>query len=113
MGGTYLSDNGSPIHALAEGVLHFGSPEGENKLNYIWAFGNPGCKAHIMVALSNSFTKGKLNWMSLGDFSDGVAEMRFPNNSAGRLLFWKLAESSMDARFTFYGFVLDVELGQH
>jgi len=113
LGGTALSDNGQPINSVAEGVLHFGSPEGQNKLNYLWAFANPGCQAHIQVALSDSFTKGKLNWMSLGDFSDGVAEMRFPNNSSGRLLFWKLSESSMGTKFVFYGFVLDVELEEH
>ena len=112
-GGTYTSDAGQPIHAVMGGVLHFGSPESQNKLNYIWAFGNPGCQAHIQVALSDSFTKGKKKWMSLGDFSDGVAEMRFPQDSSGRLLFWRLSESSTNTRFTFYGFVIDVDTEEH
>jgi len=109
-GGTALSDNGTPIQAVMEGVIHFGSPEADKKFNYIWAMTNPGCQAHIQVAIANTFTKQKLNWISLGDLSDGITEMRFPKDSDGKLMFWKLTENSMQDRFTFFGFVVDVDI---
>jgi hypothetical protein len=109
-GGDYTSDNGEPIQSIIEGVLHFGSPEADKKFNYLWAFANPGCQATMQIAIADTFTKGKLNWINVGQFVDGVAEMRFPQNSDGKLMFWKLSEVSTTSRFTFYGFVLDVDV---
>jgi len=109
LSGTALSDNGQAIESVLMGMLHYDQPETEKKFNYIWAFTNPGCQAKIQVAIGNTFTKGKLNWIDLKQTSDGVMEARFPSGSQGRLLFWKLYESSKASRYNFYGFSTDVE----
>jgi len=110
LAGTALSDNGTPIESVLMGVLHLGSPESDKKFNYIWAFSNPGCRAKIQVAIADTFTKGKLNWIDLKQAKDGVMEARFPEGSRGKLLFWKLYEKSMDARWVFYGFSVDSDV---
>lgn len=108
-GGTNTTDNGSAIESIMEGVLSFGQPETDKKFNYLWAFGNPGCEAHVQVAIGSTFTKAKKRWMSLGEFNDGVAELRFPSGSEGKLLFWKVTDASLNTRFSFYGFSVDWE----
>lgn len=113
LAGTALSDAGLPIESELMGVLHFGSPETDKKFNYIWAFTNPGCQAKIQVAVADTFTKGKLNWIDLKQTQDGVMEARFPSGSQGKLLFWKLYEMSKDARWVFYGFSVDFDLIKH
>ena len=110
LAGTALSDDGKPIESVLMGMLHFGSPEADKKFNYIWAFANPGCRAKIQVAIADTFTKGKLNWIDLKQTKDGVMEARFPAGSRGKLLFWKLYEKSMDSRWVFYGFSLSYDL---
>jgi hypothetical protein len=107
--GTANSDNGNMINSVIEGVLNFGVPETDKKFNYIWAFANPGCEAKIQVAIGNSFTKGKKNWIDLKQVEDGVMEARFPEGSRGKLLFWKLYDSSRNARWAFNGFAVDVD----
>ncbi len=109
-GGTNTSDNTSAIEVVMEGFLHLNTPETSKKFNYVWAFGNPGCEAHVQVAISDTFTKAKKKWLSLGDFNDGVAQLRFTGGSEGRLLFWKVTESSTSARFQFFGFAVDWNL---
>ena len=64
---------------------------------------NPGCQAKIQVAAANTFTKGKLNWIDLGDAQNGVVEYK-PSGLRSRLLFVKIYEASRNARFHFYGF---------
>ena len=103
-GGTNTSDGGVAIEAVMEGVLHFGAPETTKQFNTIWAFANPGCEASVQVAVGNSFTKATKKWLNLGNFDDGVAQLRFPEGSEGRLLFWKVTESSKTTPFHFYGF---------
>lgn len=108
-GGTVLNDNSAAISSVIEGVLHFGAPETDKKFNYIWAFTNPGDHLNVQVAISDTFTKGKKNWIDLKQTKDGVMEARFPSGSRGKLLFWKVYESSMDQRFNFYGFTVDAK----
>ena len=108
-GGNSTTDNGSAIPTVMEGMLHFGAPETDKKFNYIWASGNPGCEAQIQVAIGNSFTKAKKRWMSLGEFNDGVSELRFPAGAEGKLLFWKVSDASLNARYHFYGMSIDYE----
>jgi len=110
LSGTALSDNGVAIESTLMGMLHFGQPENDKKFNYIWAFANPGCQARIQVAVSDSFTKGKLNWIDLKQTKDGVMEARFPVGTQGKLLFWKLYEMSKDAKWTFYGFSISYDI---
>ena len=71
---------------------------------------NPGCQAHFQIAIADSFTKGKKNWIDLGDLSDGFKEFRFPEGSRGRLLFWKLTDASRNARVALYGFTCDYDI---
>ena len=106
-GGTNVSDNGVAISAVMEGVLHFGEPETDKKFNYFTVFANPGCEAEIQVAIGDTFTNAYKKWQSIGDFHDGIAELRFPGGSEGKLLFWKVIESSANARFHLYGFSID------
>src|SRR3990167_4263732 len=109
-GGTNNTDNGAAVESVMEGVLHLNAPETDKKFNYIWAFGNPGCQAHVQVAIASTFTKAKKKWVGLGEFNDGIAELRFPPGSEGKLLFWKVYEASLNTRFHFYGFSLDWDL---
>jgi hypothetical protein len=90
-----------------------GAPETDKKFNYIWAFSSPGCRANIQVAVADTFTKGKLNWIDLKQTEDGVMEARFPSGTQGKLLFWKLYEMSKESRWVFYGFSLDYTLIKH
>ena len=46
----------------------------------------------------------------IGLLDDGIAQLRFPSGSQGRLLFWKVIEASRGARFNFYGFTVDLDL---
>lgn len=108
-GGTATSDNGVAIHAEMMMVYHGAAPETDKKWNWFWAFFNPGCQAHIQIALADSFTPGKLNWVDLGAAIDGVVEFKFPTGSRGRLLFVQITESSVDARFRYYGMTSDWE----
>lgn len=101
-GGTAMSDNGQPIEAIIEYVYHGGIPQYEKEFNYGWFFFNPGCQAHIQVAIGNTWTKEKLKWTNLGDVSDGIAEIHF-KKERGRLLFVKVTDSSTTNRFIFYG----------
>lgn len=105
--GTATNDNGSPVNSVIEGVLHLGSPEQDKDWKYLRAIANPGCEGHIQVAIGSTFTKGKKNWISLGDFSNGVVEYRFPSGSTGKILHWKFTDSSRNARFTLYGFAVN------
>jgi len=109
MSGTATSDNGTPIEAVLEGVLSFGNPETEKKFNYLWAFFNPGCEAQVQIAIGDTYTSEKKNWIDLGDTVNGVAEYKFSPGSRGRLLFWKVKENSATARFIFYGFTVDLD----
>ncbi len=109
-GGSNYDDNTVPIASSIEGVLHFGTPENEKEFRYIWAFFNPGSRAKVQVAIADTFTKGKKKWVSLGDAKNGVAEVRFPEGSRGRLLFWKIYESGKTPPYKFYGFTVDLNV---
>jgi hypothetical protein len=107
-GGTNLSDNGAPITMVMEGVIHMNTLQ-EKNWKYFRAAFNPGCEAQVQVAVSNSFTKGKKDWINLGDARDGVVEYHFPVGR-GRFLFWKINESSRTTRTHFQGFEYDAEI---
>ena len=109
-GGTYTNDNGLPIQATMEMVFHGQEPAQDKKFNQLWLLFNPGCQAHVQVAVANTFTKEKLNWIDIGDVSDGYKEFRFPSATQGRLLFLKITETSRNARFVFYGYEIDYDL---
>ena len=106
LSGTATSDNGAAIECALEGFLHLGIPDQNKRWQKLWAFANPGCKAQIQVAASDTFQKDTLNWIDIGDLSSGVTECAI--GQSGRFLFYRLHESSTDARFQFFGFAADV-----
>ena len=71
---------------------------------------NPGSQAKVQVAITDTFTKEKLNWIDLGQSKDGVVTGRFPSGSRGRFLLYKIYDASRDARFQFYGYEVDVDV---
>lgn len=105
-GGTVTNDNGSPVEAVMEFVIHGGMPETEKEWKYCWFLFNPGCTAKVQVATANTFTKGTKKWIDLGDAIDGVVEFK-GTGQRSRLLFVKIVESSRNARFNMYGFAYD------
>lgn len=108
-GGTATSDNGSPIETVMEGFIHMNTLL-DKKWSYFRASFNPGCEAQIQIAISNTFTRAKKNWITLGQALDGVVEYHFPESSRGPFLFWKITESSRSARMHFYGFEYDADI---
>lgn len=108
--GTATTDNGSAIETALEGVIHSGSPETDKRWGYLWAFFNPGCEANIQVALADTFTKAHKQWVNLGDAKDGVVEYKFRTGAESKLLFYKITDSSKNARFNFYGLAYSAEL---
>ena len=110
LAGTALSDAGSTIHSVIEGVLGFSQPEADKKFNRIWAFTSPGNEARLQVAIGDNFTREKKKWIDIGQGENGVAEVRFPEGSRGKLLFWRLADSSVASRWALNGLVVDYEL---
>ena len=112
LAGTATTDNGNTIEAIIMGFVHGGSFD-EKKWNWFNAMFNPGCQAKVQIALSDTFTYGKLNWIDLGDAKNGVVEFRFPSGSRGRFLFWKIYEASRNTRFQFYGCEYDADIIRH
>jgi len=110
--GTAMSDNGAPIEVQLEGFIHGGTFR-EKKWNWITGMFNPGCKAKIQIAISDTFTPRTLNWKDVGDAVDGVVDYRFPSGSRGKFLFWKIYESSTTTPFEFYGWEFDAEALNH
>jgi len=102
LSGTATDDNGSPIEVQLMGFLHGGNFN-EKKWNSLLGMFNPGCKAKIQIALSDTFTLSTLQWEDLGDAKDGVVEHQFPAGSRARFCFWKIYESSTTTPFQFYG----------
>ena len=66
--------------------------------------------AKFQIAFTDNFTKGKKNWIDVGDLKTGCTEMKFPSNSRGKLLFYRLYESSAGSPFIFYGFTVTLDL---
>ena len=107
--GTAVSDNGSAITSTLEGVINFEKPETDKMFRTLHAFANPGCQATFQIAIGETFTKAKKVWQTIGDLQDGHVEYRFPSESQGKMLFWRVSESSTNARFNFYGMSVDLE----
>src|SRR3990167_589921 len=102
-GGTQTSDNTATIETVMEGILHGGTLL-DKKWNWFRASFYPGAEGHVQLAISDTFTKGKKNWISASQTVDGVVEHHFPEGSRGKFLFWKISEASRNARMHFLGF---------
>lgn len=109
--GTAVSDNGTAIQAIIEGFIHGGSFL-EKKWKWIRMLFNPGCEAEIQIALADTFSYMDKPWKSLGQATDGIVEYRFPADSRGRFLFYKISDNSSLSRFSWYGIELDADLIQ-
>ena len=112
LSGTATSDAGAAIEVQLMGVIHGNSLE-EKDWRYLRGMFNPGNKAKIQIALSDTFTPRTLKWQDLGDARDGVVEYHFPNGSRGVFLFWKAYEFSDTSRFECLGFEYEAELVTH
>lgn len=108
-GGTATSDSGSAIESSMLLAVHLGDPEKEKKWYQLWAFFNPGCAAKIQIAVGDTYQNEFQNWQEIGNASSGILNVRFFQGTRGRLLFMKIYEASKDARFSFYGAVVDAE----
>jgi hypothetical protein len=106
---TSYTDDGEPIEAVMEFVIHMGNPQYSKEWQNLYAFFNPGNQCKIQVAYADTFTKERKQWFEVGDCSDGVAEFRLPAPARSKLLFIKVYERSKDAPFTFYGFSVDAD----
>ena len=82
----------------------------DKKWNYYRCLFNPGCEAQVQVAISDTFTRAKKRWVNLGQATDGIVEYRFPEGSRGKMLFWKIIESSQNARLHWFGMEYDAEV---
>ena len=107
-----LNDNGKPVEAILEMVFHLGAPHLAKNWRGFWGFFNPGCQAQIMYATSDTFIKQEKEWKTLGDARQGIVFFRFPTSSRSRFLYIKIAESSRNALFTFYGLALDADVDE-
>jgi len=103
-----LSDNGSPIEVKLIGFIHGGSLE-DKKWSWIRATFNPGTRAKLAIALSDTFTGRSIKWQEVGEAKDGVVEYRFPSGSRAKFCFWKISESSTITPFQLYGLEFDAE----
>lgn len=129
---TKTSDNGNPIQTELIFLFSYASQgeqfsptsaqtlfgaSYEKKWNWIRLFFNPGDELNVQFAFSNSLTYQNLKWSEAintndrtGDFmqiSDGVVEMRFPNDDnnqpRSRFMFLRIYDNSDNSQWTYYG----------
>lgn len=108
-GGTNTTDNGQTIEAVMEFIYHGGAPELKKEWNYSWLFFNLGCQAHVQFCYSDTFVKGKKQWINAGDASSGIVEIKHKSGAESRLLFVKITEASRSTRFIYYGMACDYD----
>lgn len=110
--GTALSDNGLPIEVVMEGLLHKGTLQ-EKKWNWIKMLFNPGSRGQVQVAITDSIEKQSKKWINVGQTTSGVVEYSFPEGSRGIFCFYKIIESSREARFQYLGLEYSADIIQH
>lgn len=106
LGGT--NDNGVAISSEIQMFTHCGIPELEKSFKYLDLFFNPGCQAHVQVAVTEMFHKGAKKWIDVGDVSRGHTVFRFPTTlfpggARGSFLFLRIIDSTKNNPYTFYG----------
>ncbi len=121
---TYASQSSAFSQTSAQTV--FGSSY-EKKWNWIRLFFNPGDEVNIQYAFSNTLQYQHLRWSEainskqrgtdVGDYfkvSDGVVEMRFPDNvnnpRRGRFLFMRFYDNSDNSAWNYLGAQIDAEV---
>jgi len=109
-GGTAVSDSGTPIESVIEGVIDLNSPELDKKYEWFWSFFNPGCEASMSVYVGDHYDKERKNYIGIGSSRGGVIKYRFPSGSRGKLLFYKITHNSSTKGFTYYGSCVQADL---
>lgn len=112
LAGTATSDDGSAIESGLIGFIHGGSLD-EKEWKYIKGLFNPGCKAKVSFALSDTFSPRTLQWKDIAFAKDGVVEEHFPAGSRSIFLFWRIYESSTDQPWECHGFQYEANLIKH
>ena len=107
--GTAFSDDGAPIASVQQYLIHGNAPHVDKNWKMLRLYFNPSSEARIQIAITNAFYPSALNWVDLGDSGNGYVEYSFPAGSRGRLLFLKIADSSRNTRYSFYGFEYDFD----
>ena len=136
---TKTSDNGKPIQtelvflftytaqsmqSTAKGMDTIYSTLYEEKWNWGRFAFNPGDEVNIQYAFSNTLTYQHLKWSEAinmkdrqGNYwqvSDGVLEIRFPNDPnnlpRSRFLFVRIYDNSDSSAWSYYGAMLDAEV---
>lgn len=111
MDNTVTTDNGQSIPCEMVYVFHYGVPKFKKKWNYWRGFFNPGCEAKVQVAFSDVYSYENLNFVDLGDCSNGMVECKFQQTTMGnpvsRFLFVRIYENSKNSRMVFLGQDID------
>ena len=111
LNGTATSDNGTAIPVYIEGIMPLEAAQYDKSVYLISAFFNPGNEANMQVCLADTFSNEEKKWTDIGDCSQGVNEFRLPaDKGQGKLLYWRVSESSKTSNFVFFGFAVDYEV---
>lgn len=109
--GTATTDAGTAISTYLEYVIDLSQPENDKLWRWFWGFFNPGCQAKIQIVIGDTYRRDSKLLQEIRDTTSGVVEVRLPtDNARGKLLFIRVYESSKEAPFTFYGFMLDADI---
>lgn len=103
LSGTATTDNGTAIESIVELFVDCDVPELDKTFDYLDLFFNPGCQAHVQVAIEPTFHRQSKQWIDVGDVSRGHTQFKFPRDSRGNFLFIKVTDVSVYTPFTFYG----------
>lgn len=104
LGGT--NDNGVAINSEIQLYTDCETPDLEKNFKYLDLFFNPGCQAHVQVAMGAVFNKSGKKWIDVGDVSRGHVVFKFPKDARGELLFIRVTHASKNAPYTFYGCIV-------
>jgi hypothetical protein len=108
-GDEFFTDNGHPIDAELEMILHGNNPHMRKDFKYIEFYASPGCGASVSFAVvdvikrgTDWIIEGSKIWKTLGDLHDGYTMFRFPPEARGRLMYLKIDESGQQPPWQLY-----------
>lgn len=103
LSGSATSDNGNPISSVMEMIFHCNIPYLDKQWRWFFGFFNPGAEAQLSIAPTDTFVRGKKNWIDLGDATSGLIKYRFPTGLRSKLLHVRIRNASRTSRYIFYG----------
>lgn len=106
---TDTSDNSTAISTSMMFCVDGGTPEADKRWDWLFLFFNPGCQAVVQIACTDNLTPYMLNWIDVGDVSQGITRFKFPNGCRSKLLYIKINESSSTTPFVFYGYSYEAQ----